>query len=134
MSLDERNEALNKKLDATELPRAVDTLIKDADRRKKQVRLLAFSIALDFVLTIGLSFLSIQTHGIAGRSESNEQAIVRSCEANNESRAKNKIIWSYLLSQPQTQPVPPDQQAQRDRFSKLVNDTFAPRDCNNVVK
>lgn len=134
MNLDERNAALNKKIQSTDLSEAVATLVKDAHKRKKQVRLLAVSICLDLLLTVGLGFISIETHGIATKSESNQAALLKSCETTNDARASNKVLWDYLLNLP-TPNVPTLQQKEvRDQFSTFVDKTFAPRDCSSVIQ
>lgn len=130
MDLDRRNEELNKKIDETDLPTAVAILVSDAHKRKRQLRLIVISIFLDLFLTLGLGYLSIQTHGIASQAENNKEALVQSCKTSNEARSNNKQIWDFLLNV-QTPNTPTLQQKQvRDQFQSLVNNTFAPRDCN----
>lgn len=132
MSLNSRNEKLNKKIDDTDLPSAVAVLVKDAKKRKLQVRWLGVSILLDIILTFGVGYLSIQNNRVASQAENNQQALVQSCETTNGSRANNKQIWDYLLAV-QTPNVPTLQQQQvRSQFQSLVDTTFAPRDCNSL--
>lgn len=132
MSLDSRNEDLNQKIGDTDLPSAVATLVKDAKKRKRQLRLLATSIILDIVLTVGLTFLSIRTHNLAVTADSNHSAIVRSCESSNDARASNKQLWHFLLDLPTPNAQTIQQQTNRDKFSMYVDKTFAPRDCNAI--
>lgn len=133
MSLDERNEELNRKIDHTDLSSAVDTLIKDAKKRKRQVILLSLSIGLDLLLTVGLGFLSIQTHNVASQSENNKVALVRSCETTNDARASNKALWDYLLALPSNEPATSAQQSEIDSFKAFIDKTFAPRDCKHLI-
>lgn len=134
MNLNARNADLDSRISDTDLPGAVDTLIRDARKRKRQMILLTSSVVFDLLLTVGLSVMSVQTHRLASRSESNKTAIIRTCESNNNSRANNKELWTYLLSQPPTEPVDPGRQAKIDQFRAFVNKTFAPRDCKSVVE
>lgn len=134
MSLDERNEELNRKINDTDLPNAVATLVVDARKRKKQLRLLAISIFLDLLLTVGLGFVSVQTHEIAVKAESNQQSLMRSCEATNEARANNKVLWDHVFELTTSQTRTPDEQAEMDNFKGFVQKTFAPRDCSALMK
>lgn len=134
MNLDERNATLNQKIDDTELPDAVSTLVKDAKKRKRQVKLLTASIILDLLLTIGLGFLSIQTHNIASKSESTQQALIKGCESTNDARSSNKLLWHYLLDLPTPAAPTLQQQQVRDQFTQFVDKTFALRDCSAVIQ
>lgn len=133
MSLEQRNAELEKKLAGSPLPLAIEALIKDASKRKRQVRLLTISIFLDILLTIGLAVVSLNTHKLATQADSNQQAIIRSCETGNEARANNKQLWTYLLNIPTPNAPTFQQQQVRDQFSAFVDKTFAPRDCSKVV-
>lgn len=133
--IDQRNKELDKKIEHTDLPDAVQVLIKDAKRRRHQLLALTVSLILDFLLTIGLFAVSVKTQQVAGQADSNHQAIVRSCEASNEARANNKALWDYILELPPnpTQgPLSADQQKQREDFKIFVAKTFAARDCSAI--
>lgn len=132
MGLDERNAVLNQKIDDTDLPNAVATLIKDAHRRKRQLTVLTISIILDLALTIGLGFVSIRTHNLAATAENNKQAILRNCQTSNEARANNKQLWDYLLNLPTPNAPTLQQQQVRIQFGAYVDKTFAPRNCSKM--
>lgn len=134
MSLDERNELLNQKLDQTDLPDAVNTLIRDARRRRRQFKLLMVVILIDIILTVGLAMLTVKTHTIAAQSESNRDAIVAYCKSTNEARANNKLLWDHLIDMSEDRKRTPEQQKVFDDFKAFVNKTYAPRDCSNVVE
>lgn len=125
MNLEQRNAKLEEKLKETELPGAVAVLIKDAAKRKKQLRLLTIIICLQLLLTVFGVFTFIQT-------SNNHVDIVRNCESSNEARANSRKIWDYILDQPAPTPPTPEQQARIDKFKKLVVDTYMPRNCENL--
>lgn len=134
MSLDSRNDQLNEKLDATDLPNAVHVLVKDAHKRKRQLRLLAISITLDLILTGGLAYLSLQTHSIAKQAESNRAAIIRNCETSNDGRAKNKELWDFAFNLPPATTQTEQQKSNLEKFKAKVDDTFMLRDCSKAVE
>ena len=134
MSLNERNDVLNKKINESDLPDVVAVLAKDAHRRRRQVFALTISLILDFILTAGMTFLSVQTHSVAAQAENNQQALVRSCETTNAARANNKQLWDYILNLPSENPRISSEQLQIDKFKTFVDKTFAPRDCSKVVE
>lgn len=132
MSLNSRNDELNEKLDGTDLPKAVQVLVKDAKKRKRQVRLLAISITLDIILTLGLAFLSLQTRELAAKAENNHNAIVRNCETSNDARSRNKELWDFAFNLPATSVPTAQQQDNIDKFKAKVDDTFTLRDCSQI--
>lgn len=134
MRLDERNDELNKKISETDLPNAVATLITDAKKRKRQLIGLTVSLVVDVLLTLGFGFLAVQTHATANKSESNQQALVSTCEATNEARANNKMLWNYLLDLPTPNAQTLQQKQVRDKFSAFVDKTFAPKDCSTIIE
>lgn len=129
MSLDSRNEELERKLSKTQLPDAVATLMDDAKKSRRRVRLLTASIILDFVLTIGLTVVSAKTADLTRQAQSNKAALIQNCETANDSRNKQLTLWGYVLALNPEQARTPEQQAAVDKFAKFVEDTFAPRDC-----
>lgn len=134
MNLEQRNADLDKKLKDTDIPQAIDTLIKDAKRRKRHVRLLAISLALDVLLTVAFGYISIRTADLASKADSNRAALVRSCETANQSRSDNREIWDYVLELSQRPSTTPAEQETRDKFVAKVNETFKPRNCSEVVE
>lgn len=135
MSLDDRNAELNKKLEHNPVDEAVAALIKADQRRRGQILLLFISIAFDLILSIFLAFGWQANHQLALRAESNHDAIVRSCETSNEARAKNKELWTYILSLPPSndgKASTPEQQKRVEDFKAFLDDTFKIRNCNNI--
>lgn len=128
-NLDERSDALDAKMAESPPEEAIKVLVKDANRAKRTVRILIISVILDILLSIGLAYITIQTHHIATQADNNQDAIMRSCEVANEGRANNKALWNYLLSLPPETPLTPEQQTRVTDFQKFIDKTFAPRDC-----
>lgn len=128
MNLDQRNSQLEERLKDSDLSKAVEVLVKDAKKRKRNEKILAISILLDVLLTLGLGLVSIQTHRIAVKADTNRNALIRTCESGNEARKNNREIWDYVLEI--TANAPPN--AQREKFISKVNATFAPRDCSSI--
>lgn len=129
MSLDSRNEELDKKLEENPIDDIVHALVRADDNRKNQVRWLAVSLLLDVLLTIAFGWVTIQTHNLAVEAESNKTALIRNCETANEARKNQRALWGFILSVPPQEPRTPEQQKRVDSFSQFVDTTFAPRDC-----
>lgn len=132
MSLEQRNAELDKKIAKTDLNEAVTTLVKDAKKRRRQLRWLALSIVFDLLLTVGLGYLSVQTHRAASKAEDNHTALIRNCETSNEARANNKQLWDYLLNLPTPNAPTLQQKEVRNQFSVFVGKTFSPRNCSKL--
>ena len=129
MSLAERSDELDKKLANNPIDNSIETLAKDARRARRNVRLLAISIGLDFALTIALTVLSFQTSHLANLAQTNKAAVVQNCETANDSRAAQRQLWGYVLSLTPQQPRTPEQQDRVNEFAKFVDETFKARDC-----
>lgn len=132
MNLEQRNNQLEEKLKDSDLTKAVEILIKDAKKRRRQVTILTISVILDIILTAGISYLSIRTHDLASKAESNHEAVVRSCYNSNEARANNSTLWDYLLAAQPKKPLSQEEMKFRDDFVKLKEETFKPRPCNEI--
>jgi hypothetical protein len=132
-NLEERDDELNQKMVDSPPEEAIKILVKDANRRKRQLRLLTISVIFDIVLSLALAYGWQQNHSLAIKAETNKNAIIHNCETSNDSRKKNHVLWDYILALPPAQPLTSDQQLQRDNFSKFVDQTFAQRDCKAEV-
>lgn len=133
MSLDERNAELEKKLEVNPIDEQIATLTAADSRRRGQVRLLAISLVLDLLLTIGFGFVTVRTNRLANQAENNRDSILRNCITANESRANNKKLWDYLFVQTASNPRTPQQAEAIAEFRDFVNETFAPRDCHSEI-
>lgn len=133
MGLDERNDLLNRKIGDSDLPDAVGALVKTAGQNRARIRLLAISLALDILLTLFVSGLTYKTSQLAHLAQSNKMAVVANCEVSNDSRRNNRVLWDYILAIPPTQPLTSTEEAQRAQFKKLVNTTFAERNCRAEI-
>lgn len=135
MSLDDRNAKLEEKLEHNPIDEQIAALIKADARRKRQIFLIILSLVFDLILSLFLAFGWHTNHNLAIRAETNRDAIIRGCEISNDSRAKNKQLWAYILQLPSSdgQPRTPEQQKRVDDFKMFVDDTFAPRNCQGEI-
>lgn len=131
MSLAERADELDKKLEQNPIDQSIAALVKADNRRRRQVMLLAVSLALEFVLTIGLTFLSFQTNHIAQLAQNNKEAVILNCETANDSREAQRKLWAYVIALPPQQTRTPEQQQRVEEFQVFVDKTFKPRDCQS---
>lgn len=132
MSLDERNAHLEEVLEHNPIDEQIAALTRADKQRKRQIFLIALSLMFDLILSLLLAWGWHTNHNLAIRAESNRDAIRRNCETSNESRAKNKQLWTYILSLPPSnngEQSTPDQQKRVDDFKVFLNDTFAQRNC-----
>lgn len=129
MSLDDRNAELNKQLEVNPIDKQIAALTKSDSSRRRQIRWLALSLALDVMLTIGFGYTTLQAHYAAAKAETNQSALLRNCETSNEARRNNAVLWDFILKQPPQQPLSEKQQKVRSDFIDLKEKTFAPRDC-----
>lgn len=134
-NLKQRDNALNEQMATHPAEESIRILVKDANRRKRQLRLLTISVVFDIVLSLALTYGWQLNHNLAIKAETNRSAILRGCEVSNEARAKNKQLWAYILELPTAdgQPRTPEQQKRVDDFRRFINDTFAPRDCSAEI-
>lgn len=130
MSLDSRSDELDKKLENNDIDKSVATLIKGAHRQRRAIRLLAVSIVLDFILTIGLTVVSVKTNEVARLAQSNKEAVIANCETANESRANQLKLWQYVFDIPPTVPRTPEQDKRVGEFKVFIDKTFAQRNCH----
>lgn len=140
MSLDSRADALDQKLTENSIDDSISVLVRDAKRRRRQIIALAISLVVDCLLTIGFGFLAIQARDTANEVQKNQASIISSCQVGNEFRKTEASLWEHIIAiQPVDQgQLTPAQQAQRDKtiadFQQYLKTTFAPRDCNNIIK
>jgi hypothetical protein len=133
MSLDSRNEALDKELERNPVDIQVEALAEADKRQRRQVLVLAFTVAFDVLLTFAFGYITLRTHQLASEAETNRTALVRNCETANESRKNQRELWAYVISLTPSQPRTDEQTARVESFQKFVDKTFAPRDCNSEV-
>ncbi len=132
-NLEERDNRLNEEMKQHPAEEAIQVLVKDAHRRKRQVRILAVSVVLNILLTAGFGFLTYKTNQIASLAQSNQDAVVANCEVANESRKNQRDLWAYVISLTPEQPRSQEQQDRTDKFSDFVDKTFAQRDCQAEI-
>lgn len=133
MSLDDRNAELEKKLEISPVEKNIEVLVRDAAKRKRQVRLLAASLVFDLLLTVGLATISLKTNETAHLAQSNRDAVLANCETSNDSRKNNRALWDFAFALTPTQPPTEEQKAQTALFKEFVAKTFAERDCQAEI-
>lgn len=132
-NLEERDNELNKQMTKHPAEESVQILVKDAQRRTRQLRILTGSVIFQIFFLFGLAYGWYQNHEIALQAETNKNAIVRSCETSNDSRKNQLELWNYILSITPEQPRSEAQNKQAEEFRAFVNKTFAPRDCQKEI-
>ena len=142
MGLSERDDALDKKLEASPIEQTVAALQKEADRRNWQIRGLFISLIIDVFLTVGLAAVAIQARDTALSAARSQASIIASCQTGNEFKTTEAALWNHIIdlsaNSPSQQNLTPEQEAQRQKiladFQTYLKTTFAPRDCNNVIQ
>lgn len=130
MSLDSRSDELDRKLEGRNtIEDNINALVKDAEQRRRQIRLLTLSIIVELIIVVGLVMLSIRTMDLAALGHSNKAALMQNCETANDSRKSQRKLWGYILAVPPSQPRSPEQELRVQEFKEFVDNTFAPRDC-----
>ncbi len=127
MSLDDRNAALEEKLEHNPIDEQITALVKAGNRLKLVVIGLA-------VLTVFVAVIAIQARQAATKAENAQTAVIARCEATNEARVKNRDIWNYVLEVSNRPNLTPEQQTERNKFVMKLDDTFKPTDCQAVKK
>lgn len=133
MTLDSRSDELDKKLEDNPVDKGIEALAKGVSRQRRAIRLLAVSIVLEFVLTIGVAVIAFKTNEALNLSQSNKDAVIANCETANDSRKNQLALWNYVFAIPPSQPPTPDQQTRAKEFKSFVDITFQPRDCQKEI-
>lgn len=106
----------------------VSGLRADIRKSKRVIRILAFSLLFDLLLTVGLAYSVVRANdGVStGRhAYASNQAL---CVATNTARAQQRALWTYLLRQL----GPPKTSAAKlfeKRFERHLDFVFMARDC-----
>lgn len=118
-----------------------EALEKRARQNRHRIWLSYVLIAVDVLLTV----LLVRNNLVAGNAQSSadaanaraaaataataaeHDALISSCDASNQDRAQELGIWQFLFNA--TKPTSAQQAAQIDRFIKLVDQAYAPKDC-----
>jgi len=132
-TLDDRDAELEKKLKKNPIDQNIAVLEKAARKQKRTNWALAISIIFDIALTFFAIHNNSETNKIAVQAETNHAALIARCENTNEARAKNRLIWGYILDQQPADPISEAQKLRIEQFRTLVNDTFKPDDCSKAV-
>lgn len=129
-----RSDRLDEKLNGSVIEATVQTLMRSQGRNRRVIRILAFSLAVDVLLSVAIGF----GHWRLDRTVKHVQATAATqqafCESSNEGRRAQRQLWGYILdlsAQPQPgQPPRTEEQVRRaEAFGVYVNDVFKDRDC-----
>lgn len=128
-----RSDMLDKKLaERPDLNKSVAFLLA-ADKRNTMLRRwLTLSMVFDIILTFSIGYIFVQSQVNRANIVSNHNALVASCNAGNEFRQTNLVLWHYILAIPPDPPLTPSQQVTADQFRVVVDKTFASRDCKTI--
>lgn len=130
--------------EVTELTDAVALLSRRVQRlgeqlsvsRRQAVRMRVLSGVTAF-LTV-LSLLGVLTsimlwRGVRETAHDTEAAQVQTCRNNNDARAANNRLWTFILDVSEaSNPIRPEQKRQIDQLRTWVNALYAPRDCSDL--
>lgn len=120
-NLIDRADALNSRIDER-TEKIISGLVFYQGKAKRNQRIMALIIAV-LIAVIGVVTLAIV------KIRDNASTIQAACEAQNRANANEITLWHFLLDIP---PAPNETDAQKEiaiKFTKLVDDTFAPIDC-----
>lgn len=132
-NLEQRDDELNRQMEKHPAEESIAVLVKDAHRRKRQLRLLTISVTLNIILTLGFGYPAYKTNQTASLAQSNKNAVIANCEVSNQSRADNRALWDFIFALPQDQPPTPEQQKRAEQFKGFVAKTFAERNCQAEI-
>lgn len=112
----------------------IGTLRTYGQRNRWLIRALGAIGAVLVVVVVVLGVLVHKTSDNAGKANRATSAAAQAlraqritCEASNEARALNRSLWGYVLGAAAKNPDA--QKAQLDAFRKVIDTTFADRDC-----
>lgn len=114
-----------------------DVLVESVDRSRanqRTIRLVAFSVVFDVLLSIGIGGMALDNRRIAHQEQSTRAAALTTCNSSNEARALERQLWGFMFDLPSTAAPTPAQQANLDRLRGFIATTFAARDCARLVK
>lgn len=132
-NLEQRDDELNKQMAKHPAEESIQVLVKDANRRKRQLHILTGTVIVTLVLALGLTFVSFKLFQITRLAQNNQDAVIQNCETANDSRKNQLALWNYVFSITPEQPRSDSQNQQTEEFRAFVEKTFAPRDCQAKV-
>lgn len=132
-NLEQRDDELNKQMATHPAEESIQVLVKDANRRKRQLRLLTVTVILTLLAVIGLAVVSYKTVQLTKLAQSNRDAVVANCETANDSRQNNKQLWDFVFALPALEPPTPEESARAAQVKDFIAKTFAQRDCQAEI-
>jgi hypothetical protein len=124
------------------LSASVSALARKQRRDRTLIRWTVAGLCVSLVALVLVGVVAVRANQAADRADSayavaeaNRQAARLTCEANNQSRATQIELWTYVLElSAQSNPAPTREQAKRiAQFRTYIQHVFAPRDCSKPV-
>lgn len=122
-----------------DVPRVLSGLLESDRRNRRVIRMLAVSIGLDLLLSVGLGLVAWRADHTAKAAASARTAARNQCLSGNESRRGQLVLWDFVLdlsAQTPTRELAPDDERKRREqtaeFRTFVENLFKPRDCNRI--
>jgi hypothetical protein len=121
----------NKKLTEQIARSDVGNRLSKVDRNQK---ILAVSVALDILLSVGLGVLGKVAYDAAQKATVSSSQTRINCLASNQTRLQSQQLWAFVLSFPPPVNETPAARQQRlastAKFKTYIKTIFAPRNCN----
>lgn len=129
-----RNEELDERISGTDtnVEESIQALVSASRSNRKLLKSVIISIILETLIGATLIYVVIRTTSNSIRIQQTQNIITNNCIVGNEFRTTEKTFWEYILSIPSDQPMTPERQKQIDAFQQKLNETFAPRPCNDL--
>lgn len=111
-----------------------------ADKSDRRDKIIAFSLVLDFLLTIGLAISATESHSASEQAKKATSVAADSlrtqkltCITGNESRRLQRELWNYVLEFSANTQTQTDIEKQRTAdFKTYVNSTYADKNCDDL--
>lgn len=124
------------------LSRSVSALARKQRQDRGMLWAVVTGLCLHLAALVLIGVVAVRANEAAKRADSayavaeaNKEAARLTCEANNQGRATQVQLWTYVLDlSAQANPVPTREQALRiAQFRTYIQRVFAPRDCSKPI-
>jgi hypothetical protein len=108
-------------------------------RNRHLIKLVAVSVAVDVLLSVGLAYAVHRADQAATEAKRSSSSQVVTCRSSNVARAGQTDLWTFILNSypPPANETPAERTAREERVAKFkayVASAFAPRDCEAILK
>lgn len=131
----QRSDTLDVIVNRSDVSRSIEQLQTSGERLKKLVKYTRIAIGLEFLLVVGFVIVFTLTQVNRSSLESARASVIASCNANNEFRKDNLVLWKYILAVPRDPSRPVQTPTERENvknFTAYVENVFSPRDCERI--